>query len=150
MNFKKRVEEERLALQKQTKIRQQKLEEILFQNLQEQKDLLELANRGQISENENAFSQNTIWGAIDNFIYSPDEGITIAPDFSRFEDLYATDCVNWPESKKVHLLIRKLGTKEQTKFVNYILLRKTSELTFTEAVKLFTELFSPKTSLFHK
>lgn len=37
-----------------------------------------------------------------------------------------------------------------TKFVNYILPRKTSELTFIEAVELLMELFSSKTSLFHK
>ena len=48
----------------------------------------------QISENENAFSQNMTWGAIDNFTYSPDKDITFASYFRRFKDLYATDCVN--------------------------------------------------------
>ena len=58
--------------------------------------------------------------------------------------------MNWVDSKKVRLLLQKLGTTEHNKFMNYILPCKTSELTFTEAVKLRTELFSPKTSLFHK
>ena len=34
--------------------------------------------------------------------------------------------------------------------MDFILPRKTSELSFDETVKLLTELFSPKTSLFHK
>ena len=98
-------EEERLVLEKQTEIRRQKIEEILLQTQQEQRNLLELINRGQISENENAFSQNTIWSSIDNFTCSPDEDITITSYFRRFEDLYATDCVNWVDSKKFGLLL---------------------------------------------
>ena len=39
---------------------------------------------------------------------------------------------------------------KHTKFMNYILPRKTSELTFTEVVKLLKEIFRLKTSLFHK
>ena len=59
------------------------------------------------------------------------------------------DCTNWSDLKKVHLL-SKLGTTEHIKFINYIQPQKASKLTFTEAVKLLMELFSPKTSLFHK
>ena len=73
------IQKERLEIQKQTEISQQKLEEILLQTQREQRNLLELTNKSQISENENAFSQNTICGAIDNFIYSPDEDITFPP-----------------------------------------------------------------------
>ena len=47
-------------------------------------------------------------------------------------------------------LLRKLETTEHDKFVEFILPRKTSELSFGESVKLLTGLFSPKTSLFHK
>ena len=112
--------------------------------------MLELTTRGQIREKENTFSQNTIWGALDNFIYPPGGNITFVFYFSRFEDLYATDYLNWVDSKKVHLLLRKLGTKDHTKFFNYILPRKTNELTFTETVKLLIEFFRPKTSLFRK
>ena len=150
LEFIKRVEEESLALQKQAKIRQQKLEEILLRSQQEQRNLLELTNRGQISENENVFSQYTIWSAIDDFTHSPDEDRTFTSNFRRFEDLYAADCMNWADSKKVNILLRKLGTTEHTKFDNYILPRKTSELTFTVTVNFLTELYSPKTSLFHK
>ena len=63
--------------------------------------------------------------------------------------IYTIDCANRSDSKKVHLL-RKLGTTERIKFINYILSLKASKLTFAEAVKLLVELFSPKKSLFHK
>ena len=59
----------RFEIQKQAEIWQQRLEEILLQTQQEQRNLFERTNRGQISENENVFSRNTIWGAIDNFTY---------------------------------------------------------------------------------
>ena len=57
--------------------------------------------------------------------------------------------------KKVQLLLRKLGTVEHNKFVDYISPPKkknkqTCELGFLETVKLLSELFSSKTSLFHK
>ena len=58
--------------------------------------------------------------------------------------------MNWAESLKVRLLFRKLGTTKHTKFMNYILPRKISELTFTEVVKLLKEFFRLKNSLFHK
>ena len=60
------------------------------------------------------------------------------------------DCEDWTNTKKVRLLLRKLGTTEYSKFVDYILPKKTSELEFSEAVKLLSELFSPNTTLFHK
>ena len=52
--------------------------------------------------------------------------------------------------KKIQLLLRKLGTVEHNKFIDYILSKKTCELGFLETVKLLSELFSSKTPLFHK
>ena len=117
--------------------------------LEFQKQVLELTSHSSPIENEFSFSQNTIWRAIENFSHSPEEDVTFALCFKRCEDLYTTDCANWSNSGKVRRLLRKLGTIEYTKFINYILSRKASELTFSEAVKLLMELFSPKTSLFH-
>ena len=52
--------------------------------------------------------------------------------------------------KKVHLLLRKLGTTEHSRFVDFILpAKKTMDLEFSERVKLLSELFGPNTSLFH-
>ena len=52
--------------------------------------------------------------------------------------------------KKVRLLLQKLGTMKHNKFVHYIFPKKTCKLGFLETVKLQSELFSSKTSLFHK
>ncbi len=71
--------------------------------------MLELTNRGQITENKNAFSQNTIWSAIDNLTYSLDEDIIFASFFISFEDLYATDCVNWADFMEVSPQFQKLA-----------------------------------------
>ena len=53
--------------------------------------------------------------------------------------------------KKVRLLLRKQGIVEP-KFVDYILpkKKKTCEFGFLETVELLFELFTSKTSLFHK
>ena len=44
----------------------------------------------------------------------------------------------------------KLGAAEHNKFVDYIIPKLRSELSFDEAVKSLMELYCPKTSLFHK
>ena len=91
---------------------------------QEQEKLFELSNRGQNVENENAFSQNAIWSAIDNFTYASEDEIAFASHFRRYEDFYNTDCTNWIDFKKFRLLLRKLGTVDHAKFVNYVLPKK--------------------------
>ena len=85
---------------------------------QEQEKLFELSNLAQNVENENAFSQNAIWSAINNHTFTPEDEITFASYFRRYEDLYTTDCTNWADFKKVRLPLRKLGTVEHTKIVN--------------------------------
>ena len=144
--------------QKQLLSQQEKIEKILEQTQKEnqerqlefQKQVFELISCSNSIENEFSFLQNAIWCVIENFSYSPEEDVTFASYFRRYEDLYTTDHVKWSDSKKVHLLLRKLGTSEHTKFINYILPRKASELTFAEAVELLMKLFSPKTSLIHE
>ena len=79
-----------LELDKSVEIRQQTFEEI-FLHTQQQEKLYELSNRGQNVENKNAFSQNAIWSAIDNFTYASEDEITFASYFRRDEDLYNTD-----------------------------------------------------------
>ena len=87
---------------------------------------------------------------VKTFIYTPDEDKTFEAYNRRYEDIYITDCADWTDAKKVQLLRRKLGTVEHNTFVDYILQKKTCELGFLETVKLLSELFSSKTSLFHK
>ena len=86
-----------------------------------------------------------------HFPKAPDEDKTFEAYYRRYEDIYITDCADWTDAKKVWLLLQKLGTVEH-KFIDYILPKKnkTCELGFLETVKLLSELFSSKTSLFHK
>ena len=119
--------------------------------MQKTESLLQaLIRRDQTLESNVAFPQSAVLNTIDNFIYCPESNQTFSTYFSRYEDLDNIDCSNWSDQKKVRLLLSKLGAAEYDKFVDYILPQKTSDLTFTETVKLLTELFSPKTSLFHK
>ena len=91
-----------------------------------------------------------MWNAVETFIYTPDEDKTFEVYYRRYEGIYITDCADWTDAKKVRLLLQKLGTVEHNKFVDYILPKKTCEHGFLETVKLLSELFSSKTSLFHK
>ena len=43
-----------------------------------------------------------------------------------------------------------MGQAEHEKFVDYILPKKTNELTFDETIKLLMKLYGTKASLFHK
>ena len=102
------------------------------------------------TDNDTAFSQDSIWNAIDNFNYEQEEDKSFTAYYRSYKDFFSIDCKNWSDQKKTRLLLRKLETTEHNEFVYFILPRKTSELSFDETVKLQTELFSPKTSLFHK
>ena len=115
-----------------------------FVHNRNRKKMFELFNRGQNIVNENTFFQN----AIDNFMYVPEDETTFASYFRRYEDLCNTDCATWADFEKVCLLLRNFGTVEQTNIRQKK--KKNSNVTFTETVRLLTELFSPKTSLFHK
>ena len=93
-----------------------------------------------------------MWNALKTISYEPDEDKTSEVYYRRYEDIYITDCADWTDAKKVRLLLRKLGIVEHNEFVDYILakIKQTCELGFLETVKLLSELFSSKTSLFHK
>ena len=111
--------------------------------------LAQILKNNSHTDNDTVFSQDSIWNAIDNFHYEQEEDKSFAAYYRRYEDFFSTDCKNWSD-QKTRQLLRKLETTEHNKFVDFILLRKTLELSFDEAVKLLTELFSPKTSLVHK
>ena len=122
-------------------LQQQKADE----RMQKTESLLQaLISRDQTLESNVAFPQSTVLNTINNFIYCPESNQTFATYFRRYEDLYNIGCSNWSDQKKVRLLLSKLGAAKHDKFVDYILPQKTSDLTFTETVKLLTELFRPK------
>ena len=87
---------------------------------------------------------------METFTYLLEEGKTFEAFFRRYEDLFTVDCEDWPNAKKFRLLLRKLRITEYSKFVDYILPKKTSELEFSEAVKLLSELFRPNSIIKNK
>ena len=119
--------------------------------MQKQEALFKSLINNQPTDSTSILTQNAAWNALETFSYAPDEDKTFETYYRRYEDIYITDCADWTDAKKVRLLLRKLGTVEHNKFVDYILpKKKTCELGFLETVKLLSELFSSKTSLFHK
>ena len=122
--------------------------------LKQQEALFKSQRINQPIDSTTIFTQNAMWNALETFPYAPDEDKTFEAYYRRYEDIYITDCAEWTDAKKVQLSLRKLGTVEHNKFVDYILQKKkkkkTCELSFFEIVKLLLELFSSKSSLFHK
>ena len=96
------------------------------------------------------FSQITIYKSIETFEYVPENEKKFEAINWRYEDIFNVDCEEWPWEKKVGLLLRKLGTTEHNRFVGFILPKKTTDLEFSEIIKLLSELFGPNTTLFHK
>ena len=82
------------------------------------------------------------------FNYMPEEEVTFSLNFRRYENLYKTDWAKWPDHDKVRSVQRKLHSVKHTKFVNYILLKKQPKK--PNDLTLLSEVFSPKSSLFHK
>ena len=152
-----KLEEERRKKEQESE-EERKREKLEFQEqlleLQVKSDqkieLLAQALRNRNDDDENSFSQSAIWAAIDTFKHEPENGLTFEAYFRRFEDTFNIDCSQWADAKKSRLLLRKLGQAEHEKFVDYILPKKTNELTFDETIKLLMELYGTKASLFHK
>ena len=104
-------------------------EQLFFLELQKQEEALfkSLSNNQHIDSTA-VFTQNAVWNAVKTFIYAPDKDKTFEAYYRRYEDIYITDCADWTDAKKVWLLLRKLGTVEHNKFVDYILPTKTFKL----------------------
>ena len=116
----------------------------------QEKTLFKCLSNNQPTDSTTTFTQNAVWNELETFSHTPDEDKTFEVYYRRYEDIYITDCADWTDTKKVRLLLRKLGTVEHYKFVDYILPKKPGEHGFLETVELLSELFSSKTFLFHK
>ena len=136
---KQQLEFRQFTLQK-TELQQKQLEELLVNSLNDSKN----------SEKDMIFSQSTIYNSIETFEYIPDMTKHSRPFYRCYEDIFFLDCEQWPSEKKVRLRLRKLGTTEHNRFVEFILPKKTTDLDFSETIKLLPELFGPNTTLFHK
>ena len=82
--------------------------------------------------------------------YVPENDKTFEAFYRHYEDIFNVESEQWPSGKKVCQLLRKLGTTEHNRFVDFILPKKTTDLDFSGAIKLLSEIFGSNTTLFHK
>lgn len=80
--------------------------------------------KGKEQSNTNSFS---IINKIGEFKYSPEEKVTSAAYFRRYEEIFQKDCATRSDEKKIRLLLGKFGSSTHEKYASYILLRKPGE-----------------------
>ena len=120
------MEEQRLQQQKELQ-QQQRNEERPLQALMKSEELqnqmeellLKSLNSTKTSENDTTFSQGIIYSTIETFDYVPENDKTFDAYYRRYEDVVDVDCKEWLNEKKVRLLLRKLGTTEHSRFVDF-------------------------------
>ncbi|XP_058127724.1 uncharacterized protein LOC131291229 [Anopheles ziemanni] len=79
---------------------------------------------------------------VTEFRYDPEERVSFATWYGRFEDLFEKDAAKLPEDAKVRLLLRKLGVAEHAERYNsYILPKKACDYGFAETVVRLKALF---------
>ena len=123
-----------------TELEQKYFEELLVNSLHGSK----------ISEKDTIYSHSAIYNSTDTFEYVPENDKTFEAFYKRYEDIFCVDCEQWPSKRKIPLLLRKMGTTEHYRFVDFILPKKTTDLDFLETIKFLSKLFGPNTTLFHK
>ena len=67
----------------------------------------------------------TMYSTIETFVYVPENDKTLDAFYRRYQDVFKVDSKEWSNDEKVRLLLRKLGTTEHSRFVDFIL-KKTS------------------------
>ena len=121
-------EEKLLRLQKENEeriLKNVEKQQQFFLELQKQPEaLFKSLSNNQPIDSTTIFTQNAVWNVLETFSYAPDEEETLEAYYRRYEDIYITDCADWTDAKKIQLLLRKLGTVEHNKFVDYILRKK--------------------------
>ena len=97
--------------------------------------LLECLTKENDPGNLNIFSLESAINLVGEFIWKPEE-VTFKAYFRRYESIFEKDCEKWPDEKKVRLLLVKFGAAEQEKYVDFILPRQPSEVTFRVTIQI--------------
>ncbi|CAH8601572.1 unnamed protein product [Schistosoma rodhaini] len=85
---------------------------------------------------------------IPEFIFDADSGHTFEAWFGRIEDIFRVEFAAMEDTKKVRLLLQKLGPNEHQKYKNHILPKHPREISFDETVNILNKMFSEQMSLF--
>ena len=91
-----------------------------------------------------------MWNVLETFSYTPDEDKTYEAYYRKYDDIYITDCADWTDAKNSMATSTKARNCRTQQVRRLYLIKQTCELGFLETVKLLSELFSSKTSLFTK
>ncbi|CAH8430770.1 unnamed protein product [Dicrocoelium dendriticum] len=94
-------------------------------------------------------SVDAITNSITEFSYDPNAGLTFESWFKRYEDVFRVELGDHDDDWKVRLLLRKLGTAEHSRYVNFILPKNARDCTFEETVKCLGQIFGEQSSIFN-
>ncbi|XP_055584956.1 uncharacterized protein K02A2.6-like [Uranotaenia lowii] len=87
---------------------------------------------------------------IHEFRYDLDNNITFVAWYARYKDLFEQDASRLDSEAKVRLLLRKMGSAEHERYVNFILPKLPKDYQFDETVRKLGILFGAAESLISK
>ncbi|XP_055590342.1 uncharacterized protein LOC129742468 [Uranotaenia lowii] len=87
---------------------------------------------------------------IKEFRYDPENNITFAAWYARYKDLFEQDASRLDSDAKVRLFLRKMGSAEHERYVNFILPKLPKDYQFDETVRKLGILFGAAESLTSK
>ena len=91
----------------------------------------------------------SVINSVGELIYKPEEEVTFEAYFNRYKSIFEKDCEEWPDEKKVRLLLGKFEATEHEKYVNLILPRQHGKVTYQETIQILTKIFGKQSSLFN-
>ena len=124
------------------------LQNILLQQQEQLKLIAALTQKFQLQDTGNSDSVD-LAGTITEFTYDPANGYTFNAWFSRWHDTFQHEFPDKDNNWKSGYSYKRLGTKENQRFVNFILPKRPSDLTFTETIAILTDIFGEQQSLFN-
>ncbi|XP_062553858.1 uncharacterized protein K02A2.6-like [Armigeres subalbatus] len=99
--------------------------------------------------NNQEFIIESLSSGITEFMYDPENGVTFAAWFSRYEDLFHEDAKNLDEAAKVRLLLRNIGTVAHQKYISYFLPKKPNDQNFDQTVSILKTIFGRQILVFN-
>lgn len=97
----------------------------------------------------NSKSAESVLNSVGEFLFDPVSGITFDSWYQKYEDLFTIELQHVDDAQRVRFLLRKLGTAEHAKYVNFILPKNPRDLNFDETVSTLKQIFGEQTSLFN-
>lgn len=91
----------------------------------------------------------SVVSSIREFQFDPNTGLTFESWFKKYEDIFNIELAKLEDAQKVRLLLRKLGSTEHDRYINFILPKHPRDCTFKDTVETLSHIFGEPTSLFN-